>query len=100
MEIDAITVVKTGTTISFGAASVNTTIPTTSASTPARYIRLAATQACYVRVGNGAQTAVAGDLLVQPADSVILAVRNCNNIAALQVTTGGVLQISPLDDDA
>jgi hypothetical protein len=37
-------------------------------------------------------------MLVQPADSVIVRSYGLTNIAALQVTTAGVLQISPLED--
>ena len=95
---DAITVFKTGSIISFGAASANVAIPTAQSGQAPNFVRLAATQACYVKIGNGTQTAAAGDLLVQPADSVILRVAGANNIAAIQVSAGGVLQISPLED--
>ena len=43
-------------------------------------------------------TAAAGDLLVQPADSVVIKTHGLGYIAALQVANGGVLQISPLED--
>lgn len=95
---DAITVFKTGSNIAFGAASASVAIPATQGGIAPNYVRLASTQACYVKVGKGAQTAVAGDLLIQPADSVVLKVAGVDTIAALQVTTGGVLQISPLED--
>lgn len=95
---DAITVLKTGANISFNGTSANTGIPVTSAGIAPNFVRLASTQACYVKIGKGAQTAVAGDLLIQPADSVIVRVAGADNIAALQVTTTGVLQISPLED--
>lgn len=95
---DAITVFKTGSNIAFNATSANTAIPTTNAGIAPNFVRLASTQACYVKVGKGAQTAVAGDLLIQPADSVVLRVAGTDNIAAIQVSAGGVLQISPLED--
>ena len=95
---DAITVFKTGSNIAFNATSSNVAIPTAQSGQAPKFVRLAATQACYVKIGNGTQTAAAGDLLVQPADSVILRVAGVNNIAAIQVSAGGVLQISPLED--
>lgn len=95
---DAFTVLKTGSNIAFGAASASVAIPTDSAGNVPKYLRLAATQACYVKLGTAGVSAVAGDLLVQPADSVIVRSYGLTNIAALQVTTGGVLQISPLED--
>lgn len=95
---DAITVFKTGTIINFGGTSAGVAIPATQSGQAPNYVRLAATQACYVKIGSGAQTAVAGDLLVQPADSVILRAAGVSHVAAIQVSAAGVLQISPLED--
>lgn len=95
---DAISVVKTGQIIAFGAASANVAIPVDSAGTLPKYIRVAANAACYVKIGASGLTAVAGDLLVQPADAVILKVSNQPYIAAIQVSAAGTVQISPLED--
>lgn len=94
----AITVTKTGGTIAFGAASANLAIPTASDGNIPRYIRVAANAACYVKIGASGVTAVAGDLLVQPADAVILATNGCTFIAAIQVSAAGTVQISPVED--
>ena len=95
--MDAVSVSGTGSIISFGAASSSVAIPTVGGVAP-NFVRLCATQACYVKLGYGAQTAAAGDLLVQPADAVVIKAAGCNTVAAVQVTTGGVLQVSPLDN--
>jgi hypothetical protein len=95
---NAITVIATGANIATGAASASASIPKMSSGETPRYIRIAATAAAYVRIGNGALTAVNTDLMVQPGDAVILAVGNLANIAALQVAAAGVLQVSPLEN--
>lgn len=98
MADDAISVVKTGSTIAFTGTSANVAMPTDSSGTTPKYIRLASTAACYVKIGASGVSAVAGDLLVQPADSVVLKVGRQAYIAALQVSAAGTLQISPLED--
>lgn len=94
---DAMQVFATGSVITLGAVSVAIAIPNTISGTQPKYVRLAATQPCYVKIGT-APTAATGDILVQPADAVILCVARCAQIAALQAGTGGILQISPLED--
>jgi hypothetical protein len=97
-DFDAIGVVKTGTIISFTGSTANVAMPTDSAGNLPKYVRLTSTQACYVKIGPSGVTAAAGDILVQPADAVVVKVFNQTFVAAIQVTTAGVLQISPLED--
>jgi hypothetical protein len=95
----AITVAATGVSITTGAASANATIPNALSGEKPRYIRVAATAAAYVRIGKGAQTAVTTDLLVQPGDAVVLQVPSgIDNVAAIQVSAAGVVQVSPLEN--
>ena len=98
MQDDAIRVVKTGAIIAFSSTSANVAIPTDSSGTLPKYVRIAANAACYVKIGAAGLTASAGDLLVQPADAVIVKVQNQPYVAALQVSTAGTAQISPLED--
>ena len=98
MQDDSISVVKTGTTIATGAASANVAIPTDSADTVPKYVRVAATAACYVKVGPTGVTAAAGDVVVQPGDAVVLKTHGLGYIAAIQVSAAGVMQVSPLED--
>ena len=88
----------TGVSITTSATSANATIPNSSAGVLPRYIRISATANAFVRIGSGAQTAVATDMLVQPAESVILAVNGNNNIAAIQQLAAGIVQVSPVED--
>jgi hypothetical protein len=94
----ALQIIQTGVNIATGVASVNSAIPVDSSGVIPRHIRIACTAAAYVRVGAGAQTAVATDMLVQPGDAVVMATLGRNNIAGLQVTAAGVLQVSPVED--
>jgi hypothetical protein len=94
----AMQIFATGITIATSGTSANATIPNTSNGTLPKYVRVAATVAAYVKVGPGTPVAAAGDLMVQPGDSVILAVAGCTKIAAIQVAAAGVVQVSPLED--
>lgn len=98
MTMDAISVVKTGANITVGAASASVAMPTDSAGTIPKYIRVASTSACYVKIGQSGVAAAAGDLLINPGGGEVLKVHNQGFIAAIQVSAGGVLQISPLED--
>lgn len=99
MRLDAaLPIFSQGVIITTGGTSASATIPNMASGTRPNFIRVAATQPAYIRVGTGAQTAVAGDILVQPADALILAVGpGSNTIAAIQVTSPGVVQVSPIE---
>lgn len=87
-----------GATVAIGVASASVALVTDAASAKARFMRIATTSAAYVRWGVGAQTAVAGDLLVQPGDAVVVQVNGADTIACLQVAAAGVLVATPLDN--
>lgn len=94
-----LTVLAGGATITTGAASASVTIPNASDGNKPRYIRVAARNECYVRLGVAGVTATAADLLIQPADSAILAVPNgITTIAAIQGTAAGSVSIVPLEN--
>lgn len=96
---DFITVTAAGTTITTGAASASVTIPNNSAGEVPRYVRVAATAACYVKLGVSSATATANDILVQPADSVVLQIPSgITKIAAIQDTTAGKCNVVPLEN--
>lgn len=94
---DAITVAKTGAIISVTGTSARVAIPVASDGNIPRYIRIAANAAAYVALGDVTVTAVAGDLLVQPADCVIVATQGRTHVAGIQVSAAGTVQISPLE---
>lgn len=94
-----LTVLAAGDTITTGAASASVAIPNASDGNKPRFIRVAARNECYVRIGISGVTATAKDLLVQPADSAILHVPNgITHIAAIQGTAAGVLSVVPLEN--
>lgn len=95
---DAVRITATGTTVTTGAATANTAIPNTAAGTPPRYIRVAATTESYVKVGDNSVTATTNDILVQPADSIVLTVQGCTKLAYIQGTSSGKVSITPLED--
>lgn len=97
--MDYITVTTTGVSITTGAASSGGALPNASSGEVPRYVRIAASVAACVRIGVGAQTAVATDMLVQPGDAVVIAVpRGCTHVAAIQLSAAGVVIVTPVED--
>lgn len=94
----ALQIFATGVNITTGAASAGATIPLASNGAVPRYIRVSATVSACVRIGTGAQTAVATDLLVQPAEAVILSTNGCTHIAAIQLAAAGTVNVAPVED--
>jgi len=92
------TVAKTGAIIATSGTSASVAIPTNSSGEIPRWVRIAATQAACVRLTKGASTAVTTDLQVQPGDAVIIRSHAFDTVSAIQVTSAGVVQISPLED--
>lgn len=95
---DAMRITATGFNASTGAASASQTIPNTAAGTAPRYIRVAGINECYVKVGASTVAATTGDVLIQPADAVILNVQGCTHIAYIQGASAGRVNVVPLED--
>ena len=95
---DAITVTATGFSAATGAASARSAIPSTSAGAAPNYVRISGRNECYVRVGSSTVVATANDILIQPADSVILRVGGHTHIAYIQGTAAGQVNVVPLED--
>ena len=92
-------IVKTGANITTGAVSAAVTIPTNLSNLPPSYIRVSATAAAYVKLAVSGAVAVAGDLVIQPGDALIMSVpAGVTSIAALQVAAAGIVQVSPLEN--
>lgn len=92
-----LSIVKAGTAITTSGTSASAALPVNAAGNPPVFVRVAATAAAYVRLGVSSATAVAGDILVQPGDAVILQTSGSTHIAAIQVTSAGVVQVSPME---
>jgi hypothetical protein len=96
---DFLTITVTGVNISYTGTSASAAIPVASDGNRPRYIRIASTNQCYVKLGTSGVTAAAGDIMVQPADSVILHVpMGITHIAAIQEASAGKANIVPLEN--
>lgn len=96
---DSVTIVVTGAAIATSATSASVAIPNCSSGEKPRYIRVAATAPACIRIGPGAVTAVTTDVQIQPGDALLLHVPlGYVNIAAIQVSGPGVVQVSPLEN--
>jgi P pilus assembly chaperone PapD len=88
-----------GTTVTTGAASASVAVPVDSSGNQPNYVRIAATVESYVKIGGGTPTATANDIMVQPADAIILQVpRVASKVAYIQGTATGKVNITPLDN--
>lgn len=94
----ALQIIASGVSVATSAASAGTTIPLGTNGAVPRYVRFASTQNAYVKMGTGAQTSTAGDMLISPGDATIIATLGNTHFAALQVTLPGVVQASPVED--
>lgn len=94
----ALQIFATGINITTGAASVGAAIPLNTAGAVPKFVRITASVSACVRIGTGAQTAVATDAVVQPGEALVIATLGCNNVAAIQQAAAGVVQVSPVED--
>jgi hypothetical protein len=95
----SITVLATGVSITTGAASASSALPTMLSGERPRYIRVSGINACYARLGTSGVVATSTDTLIQPADAVIMAVPSgVTHIAAIQDSAAGKLNVVPLEN--
>lgn len=89
----------TGKTKTTGASSANDTLPLDSAGNAPRYVRIAATVESYLKLGkDNTVAATANDILVQPADAVVLATNGMTYFAHIQGGTSGKLNVQALEN--
>lgn len=89
----------TGNNVTTGAASAGAVLPRASSGAYARYYRFTCTVAAHIRMGAGAQTAVATDVMVVPGDDLILDfVDGFTHWAAIQESSAGLVNCAPLED--
>lgn len=95
---DFLTVTVSGANITTGAASTAVAIPNASSGEVPKFIRVAAINACYVKLGTAGVAATSSDILVQPADAAVLSVpRGITHIAAIQDAAAGKVSVVPLE---
>ena len=99
---DFITVINVGTTITTSGSSASATIPAPQGAQSVNYpffVRVSATAAAYIKIGKTSATATTNDILVQPADAVILRIpAGYTKIAAIQDSAAGKVNVVPLED--
>lgn len=93
-----VSVFALGITPATALATARSALPVDSAGNRPRYIRVAAVNESYVRLGDVTVVATAADLLVQPADAVIMAVSGATHIAYIQGATVGRVNVMPLEN--
>lgn len=94
----SITAFAVGSTQTTGAASARIAIPANSAAENPRYIRVAAINETYVKLGSSTVTATTNDVLIQPADAAVFAVNGATHIAYIQGTAAGKVNVIPLEN--
>ena len=92
------TITQTGVSITTSGVSASAVLPVANGGAAARGYRITATVAAHVRLGVGAPTAVATDVLVQPGESLIINRVGFTHVAAIQNAAAGVVIVTPLDD--
>lgn len=95
---DSIHVATTGFTVATSGTTASQALPNTSDGTKPRYVRVASVNSCYIKLGVAAVTATTNDMLIQPADSLILAVGGNTHIAYIQDTAGAKLNVQAMED--
>lgn len=93
-----ISVTQSGFTAATGAASARTALPVDAAGNRPRYIRVAAINESYIKLGDATVVATANDMLIQPADSELIAVSGATNIAYIQGAAVGKINVVPLEN--
>ena len=94
-----IVVTAVGVSAATGAASARSPIPVDGSGNIPSYVRIAARNECYVKIGTVTVTATANDILVQNADAILLRVgRGDTHIAYIQGPAAGQVNIAPLDN--
>lgn len=95
----AMHIVATGVSAATGAASARSAIPVDASGNRPKYIRIASRNECYVRVGDSTVVATTNDILIQPADAVILQVTpGHTHVAYIQGVAAGQVNIVPLEN--
>ena len=94
--MESLTIVNTGVSIATSGTSASVALPLVSGAVP-KYCRFAATASAYVKVGTSGVTAVVGDALVQPADTLVLRTHGLTHFAAIQAGGAGIVQVSPVE---
>ena len=94
------TILATGVTTATSGTSAAVAIPNDSSGNRPNFIRVTASNETFVKMGVAGVIATANDVLVQPADSVVLQVpKGITHLAGIQGSGGaGRFNIAPLEN--
>lgn len=97
---DFLTVMAAGSSVATsGTASAATAIPNCSDGNKPRFIRVASRNEAYIKLGTGSVVATTSDVLVQPADAVILVVPlGITHFSVIQGVSAGLVNVVPLEN--
>ena len=96
--LDSITAAANGVTVVTGAASVSVAIPNAANGSRPYYVRITSTVESFVLPGQSAVVATGNSMMIQPADSVLMAVGGNTHIAYIQGPVAGRVNIYPTED--
>ena len=94
-----VVVTAVGFSAATGGASARSAIPTDGSGNRPNFVRIAARNECYFKIGDSSVTATTNDILVQNADAVIVQVpKAATHIAYIQGVAAGQINVTPLDN--
>lgn len=93
----ALSVGAVGTTLATSGSSQNAAIPNTANGVRARFVRIEAPAACYIKFTKGAGTATPNDIQVAANYPEIYDVMSFDTINYLQLTATTSLNVTPLE---
>jgi len=94
-----IVVTAVGFSAATGAASARSAIPVDGSGNRPNFVRVAARNECYFKIGDSSVTATTNDILVQNADAVLIQVpKAATHIAYIQGVAAGQINVVPLDN--
>lgn len=95
-----VTITMPGVQVASGATtSAVTGIPTNASGNIPTKIRVSATASACIRLGVALVAATTNDTMVQPGDALLMRVPvGVTKFAVIQVSAGGLVQVSPLED--
>ena len=96
---DSLLIQTTGVNATTSGTSASFALPNTAAASAARVVRVAATQAAYVNFGTSSGVvATPNNILVQPADAVVLTLpRGTTHFAVIQEGTAGKVNVQAIE---
>lgn len=94
---NALAIAATGVNITTSGTSAHHALPTSADGNVPNYCVISTTAACHVRWGQGTQTAVTTDFYLPANLPVLIKTSGSTDIAAIQDTTGGTLNVAPLE---